>query len=100
VSTVAGNNGAADVTFKSVSLSGFSTQVTGSSASEAVCAPASGAIQTGRGVLLRYQHFVSDKCRCPTPYWHPVVTPHVMTSSAMSPLVCRSGEPLSCAVLS
>ena len=70
VSTVAGNNGAADVTFKSVSLSGFSTQGDGSSSSEAVCAPASGAIQTGRGVSCDSTLRVGQ-VPLSTPYWAP-----------------------------
>src|SRR3954451_7037366 len=50
VSTLAGNNGAADVTLKSVSLSGFNTPGDGSSANATVCTPAAGAIQPGRAV--------------------------------------------------
>jgi LmbE family N-acetylglucosaminyl deacetylase len=70
VSTVAGNNGATDVTFKSVSLSGFNTQGNGSSPTGAVCTPATGAIQTGRAVSCDSTLRVGQ-VPVSTPYWTP-----------------------------
>jgi len=70
VSTVAGNNGAADVTFKSVNLSGFNTQADGSSSTAAVCTPATGAIPTGRAVSCDSTLRVGQ-VPLSTPYWTP-----------------------------
>ena len=70
VSTVAGNNGAADVTFKSVNLSGFNTHADGSSSTAAVCTPATGAIPTGRAVSCDSTLRVGQ-VPLSTPYWTP-----------------------------
>jgi len=69
VSALAGNNGAADVTLKSVSLSGFSTPGDGSSKGT-VCVPATGAIQPGRAVPCESTLRVAD-APLSTPYWTP-----------------------------
>src|SRR3954466_9821709 len=70
VSTLAGNNGAADVTLKSVSLSGFNGAGTGSSANGTVCTPAAGAIQPGRAVPCDSTLRVAE-APLSTPYWTP-----------------------------
>ena len=70
VSTVAGNNGAADVTFTSVSFSGFNPQGNGSSSNGAACVPATAAIQTGRAVSCNSTLRVGQE-PLSTPYWTP-----------------------------
>jgi LmbE family N-acetylglucosaminyl deacetylase len=70
VSTVVGNNGGADVAFKSVSLSGFNSGSDGSSSNGAVCVPAAGAIQSGRAVSCDSTLRVGQE-PLSTPYWTP-----------------------------
>jgi LmbE family N-acetylglucosaminyl deacetylase len=69
VSTAAGNNGAADVTVKSVSLSGFNSVGDGSS-NGTVCMPSAGTIQTGRAVSCDLTLRVAQE-PLSTPYWTP-----------------------------
>jgi LmbE family N-acetylglucosaminyl deacetylase len=70
VSTVVGNNGGPDVTFKSVSLSGFNSADDSSSSNAAVCVPVAGAIQSGRGVSCDSTLRVAQE-PLSTPYWTP-----------------------------
>jgi LmbE family N-acetylglucosaminyl deacetylase len=70
VSTVVGNNGGADVAFKSVSLSGFNSANDGSSSNGAVCTPTAPAIQAGRAVTCDSTLRVAQE-PLSTPYWTP-----------------------------
>ena len=70
VSTLVGNNGAADVAFKNVSLSGFRTPSDGSSPNWTVCTPTSGAVQTARAVSCDSTVGVAQE-PLSTPYWTP-----------------------------
>ena len=70
VSTVVGNNGPADVTFKGVSLAGFSTTGNGSSPTGTLCTPPAGAVQTGRAVSCDSTLRVAQE-PLSTPYWTP-----------------------------
>ncbi len=70
VATVVGNNGGADVAFKSVSLSGLNSANDGSSSNGAVCVPTAPAIQSGRAVSCDSTLRVAQE-PLSTPYWTP-----------------------------
>jgi len=75
VSTVVGNNGAPDVTLKSVSLAGFEASgdngSSNSSSNGAVCVPVNGAVQTSSAVSCAPTLRVA-KVPLSTPYWSPL----------------------------
>jgi len=70
VSTLTGNNGAADVTLKSVSVSGVESSSGSSSSSGAVCVPSAGSIATGKAVSCDSTGKVAQ-APLSTPYWTP-----------------------------
>jgi LmbE family N-acetylglucosaminyl deacetylase len=74
VSTVAGNNGPADVVLKSVSLSGFDASgdngSSGASSTGTVCVPTTGAVQTGAAASCATSLRVGN-VPLSTPYWTP-----------------------------
>ena len=74
VSTLAGNNGPADVVVKSVSLSGFDAPgdngSSGTASNGAVCVPTNGAVQTGAAASCATSLRVGN-VPLSTPYWTP-----------------------------
>jgi LmbE family N-acetylglucosaminyl deacetylase len=70
VSTLAGNNGAGDVTLRSVNLSGVEASSGGSSSAGAVCTPAAGSIATGKAVACDSTVKIAQ-APLSTPYWTP-----------------------------
>ena len=70
VSTLAGNNGPADVTLKSVSLAGFSPLADNPAGQPTVCVPVAQTVQTGRAVSCDSVVHVA-KVPLSTPYWTP-----------------------------
>ena len=70
VSTLAGNNGVADVTLKSVSLSGFASPASSSPSLGAVCVPVAGSIVTGKAVSCDSTLSIAQ-APLSTPYWTP-----------------------------